>query len=130
MHSCFEIARLLGVPEDNVALVGSRLICRQGNDWDFLVLMSWQTCADVLEPLGFEPELNDQLYDSIFQSWRKDDINLIVVGDRGVFLAEYATALAAMFVQQSWGQLNTRERRVDFHGGVRNFLHEKLGARV
>ena len=126
MKTTFDVAEALGIDGDNVALVGSRLICGTGNDWDFLVLMNFD--EDQLEELGFEPDLSDARYDSNFQSWRKGDVNLIVTDDRGFFLAEYATAIAAMAVQRSWNQLGTRERRVDFHGYVRGFVTDKLGA--
>jgi len=126
MRNTFDVAEALGIDGDNVALVGSRLICGTGNDWDFLVLMNMD--GDKMEELGFSPDLTDGAYPSVFASWRKDDVNLIITDDRGFFLAEYAIAIAAMKCHQDWGGMTMRQRRVEFHGQIRGYVEDKLGA--
>lgn len=127
-----KIAGELRVLDVNVCLVGSTLINGTGNDEDYLVLL--EDTKD-LERLGFEPDLEGDLYPSDFESWRRENINLIVTPDRGFFLSEVAIAEAAralVYHARTDGkvpfEMKTREDRVAFHSIIRECVEIRLHA--
>lgn len=111
-----DIAAELKIPAHHVCLVGSTLICGEGKDRDYLCLVQ---SDDALEAAGYEPDLDEVLYDSPLQSWRKGGDNLIAVTDRGFFLAEVAAAHAARVSAESTFDMREREYRVLFHRLIR-----------
>lgn len=116
----------LSIPVENICLVGSRLICGKGNDWDFLVLCR----EDTVERAGYIRDLDGDFYPSMFASFRKGDVNLIVTQDVAFFAGECAIAYSAMLFHHNRSELDmsNREGRVRFHGYVRNYIHGHLGA--
>lgn len=126
------IARLLGLPLEHVALVGSKLICGEGNDFDLLVL-GGPGSVEKLEAEGFvrdfEQDLEQARYEGAFVSYRKGTANVLLVLDRGYFLSEIAIAHAARFMK-AFPELdmNLRDTRVAFHGAVRHGVSYYLEA--
>lgn len=118
MRTAAELADALGVNRGRVAAVGSKLICGAGNDYDFLALLDDEKTGPV--KLGFEPDLETQLYDSVFTSWRKDDVNLLVTTDPSYYASEVTIAWAAALTNLQSFNFNTREGRVAFHSKLRN----------
>lgn len=126
------IATRLNILPVNVALVGSQFIVGHGNDRDFLVL-----CGDEARLImaGFKPDLEENDYPSNFSSWRDGDDNLVVVEDRGYFLAEYAIAYAAkslLLHARNDGKdafdMTERDGRVAFHSIIREAVEMRLHA--
>ena len=126
------IASMLLVQSENVCLVGSQLICGNGKDNDFLVLIRDES---KLKEAGFSLDVEDSGYPSEFASWRKGDDNVIATSDRGFFLAEYATAYAARtlsHLSRNDGKapfdMDERNDRVAFHGIIREAVSMRLHA--
>lgn len=126
------IARELNILPVRVCLIGSKLIVGEGNDNDFLILLSDDKR---LIDAGFEPDLEHNSYPSEFESWRKNDDNLIVTQDRGYFLSEYAIAYAAKSLfhhARNDGKeafdMTTRDGRVMFHSIIREAVAQRLHA--
>lgn len=121
-----DIAKELGISPHAVCLVGSTLICGEGNDRDFLCLIRDD---DPLILAGFTPDEDHLLYDSEFVSWRRENgDNVIAVKDLAFFLAEVATAHAARMANNHPSDLSERGNRVNFHAMVRSKVTNRLHA--
>ncbi|MFG6591248.1 hypothetical protein [Sulfitobacter sp. 1A12157] len=113
----YSIAKQLGIPSEQVCLVGSSLICGKGNDIDVLCLLDG---GKEPEDAGFMPDLDCLEYESDFTSYRKGDVNLLVTRDRPYFMAEVAIAHAARVFNEGKFDMTNRYDRVSFHGLVRS----------
>lgn len=111
-----ELANELGISLNRIHLVGSKLICGVGKDVDYLCLLD---DPDKPEELGFVRDLEEPRYKGKFESWRRDDVNLLVATDPIYFASEVTIALAAKVFNTSRWDMGNREDRVDFHGFVR-----------
>lgn len=117
-----KIANELGVPVQNVSVVGSTLICGSGNDVDFLCLVPSE---DGLEALGFAPDV-ELSYESPLRSFRRGGQNLIATTDPRFFFAEVAIAHAAKLVAVDKFNMAEREERIRFHSEVREQVLARL----
>lgn len=119
-----KIADKLGISRNHAALVGSKFICNgKGNDWDFLVVVD----EDKVRKLGFQPDLDCELYPSEFKSFRNGDVNLIVTQSYSYFCSEYAIACAAKVLFNGFKySMKDRNGRVEFHGLVRDTIAERI----
>lgn len=109
------LAKELGIPARLVCVVGSTLICGEGNDVDFLCLLPSE---EILEQHGFAPDIDAQ-YESPLRSFRRQDQNVIAVTDAAFFFAEVAIAHAAQSVARDTYDMRDRDERVRFHSEIR-----------
>lgn len=120
------VANELGLPVQNVCMVGSTLICGEGNDEDFLVLLP---VPKYLEGFGYRRDRDIELYDSSFQSYRRGRRNIIAVWDLEFFTSEAAIAHCARAVNKGrLVSMESRDDRVAFHSEVRAIVAWYLGA--
>lgn len=109
--------REMGVPPRDWAIVGSTLICGEGSDVDVLC---YTKNPDFPSDYGFKPDISEELYDSNFQSWRKDDLNILVTGNRDYFSSEVTIAEAAALLNENKTyDMSKRDGRVAFHRELR-----------
>lgn len=109
------LAKELGIPTASVCVVGSTLICGEGNDIDFLCLVPSE---ELLEAKGFVADI-EASYESPLRSFRRDAQNIIAVTDPAFFLAEVAIAHGARLIAAGQFDMRQREERIRFHSGVR-----------
>lgn len=116
LHS---VARLLGLPIEQVALVGSTLIVGEGNDVDILC---FSTSDLKLAEKGFNLDnpASDLDYPSEFTSYRGHGVNLLYTADAEYFIAEVVAAHAAQMVAQSKWDMTSRDYRVLWHNTLRD----------
>lgn len=109
------LAKELGIPARHVCVVGSTLICGEGNDVDFLCLVPSE---DILKSHGFAPDIEAN-YESPLRSFRRQDQNVIAVTRPDFFYAEVAIAHAAQSVARDTYDMRDREERIRFHSEIR-----------
>lgn len=117
------LAQELGVSVNHVCVVGSTLICGQGNDVDFLCLVPSE---DKLTECGFAPDIQVE-YESSLRSWRRDGQNVIATTDPNFFFAEVAIAHAARMVAAGPFDMSQRDERIRFHSEVREQVLARMG---
>ncbi len=116
------LANELGIADRHVCIVGSTLICGQGNDVDFLCLVPSET---ILEDRGFAPDIEVN-YEPPLRSFRRDGLNAIAVTDPRFYFAEVAIAHAARLVAACPWDMAHRDNRIRFHGEVREQVLSRL----
>ena len=122
----WDLAKELGVPVQHVCIVGSTLICGNGNDVDFLCLLPSE---DKMAECGFEPDI-EASYESPLRSFRREGKNAIVTTEPWFFYAEVAIAHAAREVAAGPFDMGQREERIRFHSIVRGSVLQRAPSTV
>jgi hypothetical protein len=110
-----KLAEEFGVPAQNVCIVGSTLICGDGNDIDFLCLLPSDELAT---KCGFAPDV-ELSYESPLRSFRREGQNAIVTTEPWFFYAEIAIAHAAAAIASWPFEMSNRDERIRFHSMIR-----------
>lgn len=110
------LAKELGVPYAHVCIVGSTLICGEGNDKDFLCLVPSE---DKVTGAGFAPDI-EVSYESALRSFRRGDQNIIATTSPEFFFSEVAIAHAAKLIADDSFDMSNRDERIRFHSTIRN----------